>query len=111
MRACRFSSDYGARVWGRAYDREECAALKSYLLRLFGVGCRLVGKECRYLANHALDLVCVELRIHRQRQNFRGHPLANWKTSRRILKMAVHFLELNRTRILHAAPHSRSPYV
>src|ERR1700730_11192732 len=54
-----------------------------------------------------LALVRTKLRIHWQRQDFGGNPLADRKTSQRILKMAIGFLEVKWNRIVDASSDSR----
>jgi hypothetical protein len=83
-------------------------ALQRYRLRLFYGRWSLTGRQERSnFADHAPDLVRPKLRIHREGQNFGSNPLADRKTSRRILKMAIGFLEMKRNRIVDTRSDSR----
>lgn len=83
-------------------------ALQRYRLRLlYDRRCLTGRKERSYFADNAPDLVRPKLRIHRERQDFGGNPLADRKTSRGILKMAIGFLEMKRNRIVDAGSDSR----
>ena len=77
----------------RAYDREECAALKSYWLSLLCTnGFTSRGKKRRNFSYDALNLLGANLGIHGQRQDFRSNSLANRKAAHGVLKVAIGLL-------------------